>query len=208
MTWGALSGCTIGCRPRGSSATLQCFSQNADITGCPESRCRCSLLKSQTWCVKRAMLQPLGLPLCLPSHFLYSIRLNTFFHPVTSSQEIPPPQGEPCCSPPASPPHQYSFLTLSLLSSMSSTSSSIDNSLSRVFLWEDGQENRERFCDFWKLSRNPGPWLYPAWKMRFGVLSQEMRRFLAILFTGRPPRSIVLFPSETRARVFTMGQCL
>ena len=93
-----------------------------------------------------------------------------------SSQEIPPPQGEPCCSPPASPPHQYSFLTLSLLSSMSSTSSSIDNSLSRVYLWEDGQENRERFCDFCKLSRNPGPWLYRAWKMRIGVLSQEMRR--------------------------------
>ena len=154
---------------------MQCFSQNADITGCPESRCRCSLLKSQTWCVKRAMLQPLGLPLCLPCHFLSSIGL-TPFSIRNFLKEIPPPQGEPCCSPPASPPHQYSFLTLSLLSSMSSTSSSIDNSLERVYLWEDGQENRERFCDFCKLSRNPGPWLYRAWKMRFGVLSQEMRR--------------------------------
>ena len=27
------------------------------------------------------MLQPLGLPLCLPSHFLSSIRVNTFLHP-------------------------------------------------------------------------------------------------------------------------------
>ena len=81
MTWGALSGCTIGCRPRGSSAKLQCFSLNADITGCPESQWRCSLLKSQTWFVTRAMLQPLGLPLCLPSHFLSSIRVNTFLHP-------------------------------------------------------------------------------------------------------------------------------
>ena len=37
--------------------------------------------ENQTWCVKRAMLQPLGLPLCLPSHFLSSIRVNTFLHP-------------------------------------------------------------------------------------------------------------------------------
>ena len=71
LTWGALSGCTIGCRPRGSSAKLQCFSLNADITGCPESQWRCSLLKSQTWCVKRAMLQPLvGLSAFLPTFCL------------------------------------------------------------------------------------------------------------------------------------------
>ena len=111
LTWGALSGCTIGCRPRGSSAKLQCFSLNADITGCPESQWRCSLLKSQTWFVTRAMLQPLGLPLCLPSHFLSSIGL-TPFSIRNFLKEIPPPQGDPCCSPPASPSHQYSFLTI------------------------------------------------------------------------------------------------
>ena len=30
------------------------------------------------------MLQPLGWPLCLPSHLLSSIRLNTFLHPYLS----------------------------------------------------------------------------------------------------------------------------
>ena len=181
MTWGALSGCTIGCRPRGSSAKLQCFSLNADITGCPESQWRCSLLKSQTWFVTRAMLQPLGLPLCLPSHFLSSIGL-TPFSIRNFLKEIPPPQGDPCCSPPASPSHQYSFLTILLLSSMSSSSSSIENSLSRVYLWDDSQEKPGRIGGFWRLSRNPGPWFYPGWKMRFGVLSQEMLRVFGYIF--------------------------
>lgn len=42
-------------------------------------------------------------------------------------------------------------------------------------------------------------------------LGSSLRKWsgvLAILFTGRPPRSILLFPSETRARVFTMGKSL
>ena len=175
MTWCTLSGCTNCCRPLGTLATLQCFSQNADITGCPESRCRWSLLKIQTWCVKRAMLQPFGLPLCLPSHLLSSIRLNTFLHPYL-------PHKKTLLHKASFAAHLLHLLYISrafsllLLSLMSSTSSSIDNSLSSVYLSEDGQENRERLCDLWKLCMNPGSWFYPERKMRFGVLSQEMRR--------------------------------
>ena len=45
-------------------------------------------------------------------------------------------------------------------------------------------------------------------KCDLGSSLRKCAGFLAILFTGRPPRSIVLFPSETRARVFAMGKSL
>ena len=70
---------------------------------------------------------------------------------------------------------------------MSSSSSSIENSLSRAYLWEDSQEKPGRIGDFWRLSRNHGPWFYPAWKMRFGVLSQELRRVFGYFFLPGVP---------------------
>ena len=45
-------------------------------------------------------------------------------------------------------------------------------------------------------------------KCDLGSSLRKCAGFLAILFTGRPPRSIVLFPSETQARVFAMGKSL
>ena len=45
-------------------------------------------------------------------------------------------------------------------------------------------------------------------KCDLGSSLRKCSGFLAIFFTGCPPSSIVLFPSETIARVFTMRKRL
>jgi len=187
---------------------LQCFCQNADITLCMESRCQCCLRKSQTWCVKRAKLQPLGWPLCLPSHLLSSIRLNPFLHP-----DLPPKKSllhkasldaqllhlhhisidfslsssyHQC----PLPPHQMIILSPGFIVVMRAkqigdvcaTSEDSAGILDRGFI-------RGGKCDLESsLRKCAGFWLF--------------------FLTGCLPRSIVLFPSETLARVFTMGKSL
>ena len=208
MTWGALSGCTIGCRPRGSSAKLQCFSQNADITGCPESRCRCSLLKSQTWCVKRAMLQPLGLPLCLPSHLLASIRLNTFLHPY-----LPPKKS--LLHKASLAAHLLHLPHISIVFSLSRSYHQCPLPPHQLIILSPGlifgkivKKSRDVLATSGDSAGIMDRGFIRRGKCDLGSSLRKCAGFLAILFTGRPPRSIVLFPSETRARVFTMGKSL
>ena len=208
MTWGALSGCTIGCRPRGSSAKLQCFSQNADITGCPESRCRCSLLKSQTWCVKRAMLQPLGLPLCLPSHLLSSIRLNTFLHPY-----LPPKKS--LLHKASLAAHLLHLLHISIAFSLSSSYHQCPLPPHQWIILSPGfivGMRAKKIGDVCVTSEDSAGILDRGFirggKCDLGSSLRKCSGFLAIFFTGCPPSSIVLFPSETIARVFTMRKRL
>ena len=203
-----MSGCTIGCRPLGSSATLQCFSQNADITGCPESRCRWSLLKSQTWCVKRAMLQPLGLPLCLPSHLLASIRLNTFLHPYL-------PHKKSLLHKASLAAHLLHLLHISIAFSLSSSYHQCPLPPHQLIILSPGfifGRMVKKIGNVFATSANSAGILDRGYighgKCDLGSSLRKCAGFLAILFTGRPPRSIVLFPSETRARVFTMGKSL
>ena len=187
---------------------MQCFSQNADITGCPESRCRCSLLKSQTWCVKRAMLQPLGLPLCLPSHLLASIRLNTFLHPY-----LPPKKS--LLHKASLAAHLLHLLHISIVFSLSSSYHQCPLPPHQWIILSPGfivGMRARKIGDVCVTSEDSAGILDRGYighgKCDLGSSPRICAGFLSILFTGRPPRSIVLFPSETRARVFTMGKSL
>ena len=187
---------------------MQCFSQNADITGCPESRCRCSLLKSQTWCVKRAMLQPLGLPLCLPSHLLSSIRLNPFLHP-----DLPPKKS--LLHKASLAAHLLHLPHISIVFSLSRSYHQCPLPPHQLIILSPGfifgridKKIRNVFATSGKSAGIPDRGFIQGGKCDFGSSLRKCAGFLAILFTGRPPRSIVLFPSETQARVFAMGKSL
>ncbi len=187
---------------------MQCFSQNADITGCPESRCRCSLLKSQTWCVKRAMLQPLGLPLCLPSHLLSSIRLNTFLHPY-----LPPKKS--LLHKASLAAHLLHLLHISIAFSLSSSYHQCPLPPHQLIILSPGfffGMIAKKSQDVFATSGDSAGILDCGflWHGRYD-LGSSLRKcagVLAIFLTGCPLRSIVLFPSETLARVFTMGKSL
>ena len=187
---------------------MQCFSQNADITGCPESRCRCSLLKSQTWCVKRAMLQPLGLPLCLPSHLLSSIRLNTFLHP-----DLPPKKS--LLHKASLAAHLLHLPHISIVFSLSRSYHQCPLPPHQLIILSPGfifGRMVKKIGNVFATSANSAGILDRGYighgKCDLGSSLRKCAGFLAILFTGRPPRSIVLSPSETRARVLTMGKSL
>ena len=187
---------------------MQCFSQNADITGCPESRCRWSLLKSQTWCVKRAMLQPLGLPLCLPSHLLSSIRLNTFLHP-----DLPPKKS--LLHKASLAAHLLHLLYISRAFSLSCSYHQCPLPPHQLIIPSPGLffgRMVMKIGTVFATSGNSAGILDCSYighgKCDLGSSLRKCSGVLAILFTVPPPRSIVLFPSETRARVFTLGQCL
>ena len=187
---------------------MQCFSQNADITGCPESRCRWSLLKSQTWCVKRAMLQPLGLPLCLPSHLLASIRLNTFLHPY-----LPPKKS--LLHKASLAAHLLHLLHISIAFSLSSSYHQCPLPPHQLIILSPGFI----FGMIVKKSRvvleasGDSAGILDRGFIRGGKcdLESSLRTcagFWLFFLTGCLPRSIVLFPSETLTRVFTMGKSL
>ena len=187
---------------------MQCFSQNADITGCPESRCRCSLLKSQTWCVKRAMLQPLGLPLCLPSHLLASIRLNTFLHPY-----LPPKKS--LLHKASLAAHLLHLLHISIAFSLSSSYHQCPLPPHQWIILSPGfivGVRAKKIGELCATSEDSAGILdrvlIRGGKCDLGSSLRKCAGVLALFLTGCLPRSIVLFPSETLAHVFTMGKSL
>ena len=187
---------------------MQCFSQNADITGCPESRCRWSLLKSQTWCVKRAMIQPLGLPLCLPSHLLASIRLNTFLHPY-----LPPKKS--LLHKASLAAHLLPFLHISIAFSLSSSYHQCPLPPHQLRILSPGlifgmiiKKSRDVLATSGDSAGILDRGFIRGGKCDLGSSLRKCAGVLALFLTGCLPRSIVLVPSETLAHVFTMGKSL
>ena len=156
----------------------------------------------------RAMLQPLGWPLCLPSHLLSSIRLNTFLHPY-----LPPKKS--LLHKASLAAHLLHLLHISIAFSLSRSYHQCPLPPHQLIILSKG-------FIFWRTVKKIGnvfatsghsAGILDCGFIRHGIfdLVSTLRKcagFLAILFTGRPPRSIVLFPWETRARVFTMGKSL
>ena len=164
--------------------------------------------ENQTWCVKRAMLQPLGWTLCLPSHLLSSIRLNPFLHP-----DLPPKK---------SPLHNASFaahlLHLIHISIDFSLSSSYHQYplpplqwiiLSPAFTFGMiFNKSRDIIATSGDSAGILDRGFIRGGKCDLGSSLRKCAGVLALFLTGCLPRSIVLFPSETLARVFTMGKSL
>ena len=150
------------------------------------------------------MLQPLGLPLCLPSHLLAAIRLNTFLHHKKSLLHK--------ASLAAHLPH---LLHISIAFSLSSSYHQCPLPPHQLIILSPGfifGRMVKKIGNVFATSANSAGILDRGYighgKCDLGSSLRKCAGFLAILFTGRPPRSIVLFPSETRARVLTMGKSL
>ena len=173
-----------------------------------ESQCRCCLRKSQTWCVKRAMLQPLGWPLCLPSHLLSSIRLNPFLHP-----DLPPKKS--LLHNASFAAHLLHLLHISIAFSLSSSYHQCPLPPHQWIILSPGfivGMRAKKIGDVCVTSEDSAGILDRGF-IRGGKcgLESSLRKcagFWLFFLTGCLPRSIVLFPSETIARVFTMRKRL
>ena len=154
------------------------------------------------------MLQPLGLPLCLPSHFLSSIRVNTFLHPY-----LPPKKFLLHKSSLAA--HLLPFLHISIAFSLSSYFHQCPLPPHQLIILSPGFIFRrmvKNIGNVFATSGNSAAILDRGFirrgKCDLGSSLRKCSGFLAIFSTGCPPSSIVLFPSETIARVFTMWKRL
>ena len=154
------------------------------------------------------MLQPLGLPLCLPSHLLSSIRLNPFLHP-----DLPPKKS--LLHNASFAAHLLHLVHISIAFSLSSSYHQCPLPPHQLIILSPGfifGRMVKKIGNVFATSANSAGILDRGYighgKCDLGSSLRKCAGFLAILFTGRPPRSIVLFPWETRARVFTMGKSL
>ena len=154
------------------------------------------------------MLQPLGWPLCLPSHLLSSIRLNPFLHP-----DLPPKKS--LLHNASFAAHLLHLVHISIAFSLSSSYHQYPLPPHQWIIPSPGFTFGmivKKIGDVFATSADSAGILDRGYighgKCDFASSLRKCAGFLAILFTGRPPRSIVLFPSETRARVFAMGKSL
>ena len=154
------------------------------------------------------MLQPLGLPLCLPSHLLASIRLNTFLHPY-----LPPKKS--LLHKASLAAHLLHLLHISIAFSLSRSYHQCPLPPHQLIILSPGfifgmivKKSRDVLATSGDSAGILDRGFIRGGKCDLGSSIRKCAGVLAILFTGRPPRSIVLFPSETLARVFTMGKSL
>ena len=154
------------------------------------------------------MLQPLGLPLCLPSHFLSSIRVNTFLHPYLPPKKFLLHKASLAA-------HLLHLLHISIAFSLSSSYHQCPLPPHQLIIPSPGLffgRMVMKIGNVFATSGNSAGILHRGYirhgKCDLGSSLRNCAGFLAIFLNGCPPRSIVLFPSETRARVFAMGKSL
>ena len=154
------------------------------------------------------MLQPLGWPLCLPSHLLSSIRLNPFLHP-----DLPPKKS--LLHNASFAAHLLHLVHISIAFSLSSSYHQCAFPPHQLIILSPVLFFRRMVKKIGNVSATSGNsagildcGFIQGGKCDLGSSLRKCAGFLAIYFTECPPRSIVLFPSETRARVLTMGKSL
>ena len=167
------------------------------------------------------MLQHLGLPLCLPSHFLSSTLVCLFAFLPTFCNSIPmewngflPPK-KSLLHKANLAAHLLHLLHISIAFSLSSSYHQYPLPPHQLIILSQGfifgmivKKIGFIFATSGGSARIQDRGFIQGGKCDFGSSLRKCAGFLAIFFKGCPPRSIVLFPSETRARVFTMGKSL
>ena len=154
------------------------------------------------------MLQPLGWPLCLPSHLLSSIRLNPYLHP-----DFPPKKS--LLHNASFAAHLLHFVHISMAFSLSSSYHQCPLRPHQLIILSPGfifGRMVKKIGNVSAISGNSAGILDCGYighgKCDLGSSLRKCAGVLALFLTGCLPRSILLFPSETRARVFTMWKTL
>ena len=154
------------------------------------------------------MLQPLGLPLCLPSHLLSSICLNTFLHP-----DLPPKKS--LLHKASLAAHLLHLPHISIAFSLSRSYHQCPLPPHQLIIPSPGfifGRMGKKIGNVFATSANSAGILDRGFirhgKCDLGSSLRKCAGVLALFLTGCLPRSIVLFASETLARVFKMGKSL